>query len=240
MSGADRKRQKKLEKTRKKRQQTKKDALKHEAKFEGANLLRLASSAPFGPCWVSVSLDRPESEEAAPLVSVIVTRRIRGQLLGALALIDRECLGVKNADLLPLQPEQSLLELTDRIAAGMGELRACEPSEAQAVVFHAIDYAASLGFRPHPDFEPALFEPRPDSLRETPLAHPTRPVYISGPHDDVPRILAQLESAVGAQNFTFIGGLGGSWFDEDDEDEYEDEDDELAIETTAETADVSE
>ena len=54
MAGADRKRQKKLEKNRKKRQLAKKDARKLEAKYQGANLLRLATSAPFGPCWVSV------------------------------------------------------------------------------------------------------------------------------------------------------------------------------------------
>ena len=240
MSGSDRKRQKKLEKTRKKRQHAKKDARKREARFEGASLLRLASSAPFGPCWLSVSLDRPETELAVPLVTVIVTRRIRGQLLGALALVDRTCLGVKNADLLRLQSEESLLELTARISAGMGELRECEPSEAQAVVFHALDYAASLGFHPHPDFERAVFEPRPESLRETPLAHPTRPLYVSGPHDDVARILAQLDKVVGAQNYTFTGGfLDDGWFGNDHEDEDEDEDEDV-IETTAESTDVAE
>ncbi len=114
----------------------------------------------------------------------------------------------------------------------MGELRECEPSEALAVVFHALDYAASLGFRAHPDFEPALFEPRPDPLRETPLSHPTRPIYVSGPHDDVPRVLARLENAVGAQNFSFVAGfMDNDWFDDED-------DDDDAIETTAESTDV--
>jgi len=230
MPGSDRKRQKKLEKTRKKRELAKKDARKLEAKYQGASLLRLVESAPFGPCWVSVALDDSEYEGAPALISVVVTRRIRGQLLGLLALVDRTCLGVKNADVLSLQSEQDLRDFVAERLGPLGALRPCEPGEAQAVIFHAIDYAASLGFGSHPDFEPSLIRPRPESLRETPLAHPTRPVYASGPHDDVAMIIARLELAVGPQNYDVVGAVAAGWFD-DEEDADEDDD---SIETTAE------
>jgi hypothetical protein len=50
MPGADRKRQKKLEKSRKKKRDlVKKQARKREARYQGTSLLRLAQSAPFGP-----------------------------------------------------------------------------------------------------------------------------------------------------------------------------------------------
>src|SRR6185369_12892506 len=210
MSGPDRKRQKKLEKNRKKRELAKKDARKLDAKYQGASLLRLAASAPFGPCWVSSSLDEPEDEVPPALITVLVTRRIRGQLLG-------------------------LLEATsDRL----GEFRACEPSEAQAVVFHAIDYAASLGFAPHPDFEASLFSPRPESLRETPLAHPARPSYAASPHDDIITVVAQLERAVGAGNYDLLEGFLGDWLgDDEDEDDDRDEGDDDVIETSGEVVD---
>lgn len=233
-AGSDRRRQKKLEKTRKKRELAKKDARKLEAKYQGASLLRLAASAPFGPCWVSAALD--EAEVPPALIPVLVTRRVRGQLLGSLALVDRTCLGVKNANLLALQSEQELLEFVNRVSLRLGELRDCEPSEAQAVVFHAIDYAASLGFSPHPDFEASLFSPRPESLRETPLAHPERPFYASGPNDDVDMIVAQLDRVVGAGNYDLLEGFLGDWLSDDEEGEEDEEDgDEGALETSGES-----
>jgi len=236
MASTDRKRQKKLEKTRKKRQLAKKEARKLEAKFQGTSLLRVAASAPFGPCWLSTALDAPNDVGSPALISVVVTRRIRGQLLGEMALVDRTCLGVKNANMLPLQPELSLREFVAERLQRMGELRECEPAEAQAVVFHGLDYAASLGFGYHPDFEPALFEPRPESLRETPFAHPARPYYVAGPNDDVPMILDQLQSVVGG-NYDLGGAVADSWFDDEDDDESDfDGDDQDVIETTAEEA----
>jgi hypothetical protein len=234
MSGSDRKRQKKLEKTRKKRELAKKEARKLEAKYTGASLLRTAENAPFGPCWVSVALDEPESNGPPSLITVLVTRRVRGQLVGLLTLVDRTCLGVKNANLVPLQPEQTLREFVAEEVRPMGELRECEPGEAQAVVFHAIDYAASLGFGYHPDFEPSLLAPRPESLRETPLAHPARPFYVSGPHDDVDMILEQLDRVVGSQDYDVIDGFDVGWLSEgaDDTDDTDDTDD--IIDTSAE------
>ena len=240
MAGSDRKRQKKLEKTRKKRELHKKEARKLEAKFQGASLLRLAGSAPFGPCWVSVSLDEVETEAPPPLVSVLVTRRVRGQLLGMHVLVDRTCLGVKDANQLPLQPELALRDFVAEALQPMGTLRECQAIEAQSVILHALDYAASLGFGYHTDFEPTLIQPRPEVLLETPLAHPARPFYVSGPKDAVEEIIERLDLVVGEGNYDFMGGLeglgsfdfdlGGEHFEGED---FEGEDD--AIETTAET-----
>jgi hypothetical protein len=240
MSGADRKRQKKLEQTRKKRELLKKQARKRETQYQGANLLRLAQGAPFGPAWISTSIDEPDADESPALITVAVTRRVRGLLVAEILIVDRTCLGVKNAFLLPLVTEQDLrVTLADLARAG-NMLRECQPLEAQSVVFHALDYARSLGFAPHEDFEVALFEPRPESLSPTPLAKPERPLYISGPDDDVGLILDRLDEHVGRDNYRFIAGVNGlqhllDAFDDDDDDDVE-ESDANELETTGESS----
>jgi hypothetical protein len=75
------------------------------------------------------------------------------------------------------------------------------------VIFNAIDYAATLGFSPHRDFVAALVGPRPDTLLDTPLARPARPVFVPGPDDDVARIVRVLTAKVGT-GFS-LGGLSG-------------------------------
>lgn len=238
MAGSVRKRQKKLERTRKKREALKKDARKREAQFQGKSLLRLAQEAPFGPAWVSTTLDGLSDEGLPELVTVVVTRRVRGALLAHSVLVDRTCLGIKNALLLPLLTEVELRDGLDRLF--WDEYRECEPLEAQSVVLHALDYARSLGFGPNEDFEVALFEPRPEALLDTPLAKPAQPIYISGPNDDVPMIVDWLEERVGAGNFQFVVGAepDGWRFENEDEYEYEDDEDDSAeeeIETTGES-----
>ena len=121
-------------KTRKKRDLAKKEARKREAQYQGASLLALAQSAPFGPAWVSESLDEPDADQSPPLVTVVVTRRVRGLLVAELVIVDRTCLGVKNAMLLPLITEADLIERLDAMADGGIEFRDCEPLEAQSVV----------------------------------------------------------------------------------------------------------
>jgi hypothetical protein len=108
----------------------------------------------------------------------------------------------------------------------------CEPLVAQSVVFHALDYAHGLGFSPHPDFARALFEPRPAVLLDTPGAHPERPMYCSGPNDDVASIRRRLDEAVGPGNYDFLIELDDDELDEledlglddhlEDDDEFED------------------
>ena len=81
---------------------------------------------------------------------------------------------------LPLIAEADLLERLDALADDGTEFRPCEPLEAQSVVFHALDYARSLGFFAHQDFEDALFEPRPAALSDTPLASLRAPSIFLG------------------------------------------------------------
>lgn len=141
-------------------EQARKAARKSELPTSTASLVRRASDAPFGPCWVSESLER--GDEGMPaLITVVVTRVLTGGLLlPHVILVDRTCLGVKNAMVAQPMDEDTLLStLIQRPEMPMSP---CELLVAQSVVYHAIDYARSLGFEPHRDFHPALLGKRPE------------------------------------------------------------------------------
>lgn len=208
MSG-DRGKQKSLAKHKKKRElaRKKEDQRRLAAPSLTESLIRRASTFPHGPTYIS-STWRDESEAMPPLVSVVVTRQMPdGTLLPAVALVDRTCLGIKNG--FPSRPVTrfELEGLLARIGESQGGMEACELLVAQSVVYHALDYARSLGFQPNRDFAEPLFGPRPDALLMTPHARPERPIYVSGPDDDVELILAQLNKVVGPGNYKMMAAL---------------------------------
>ena len=218
-------RAKRREKKRQNRAQAKKEARSLAARrpSELTLLLRSAARGAFGPCFVSSGWDDPGSPA---LVTVVVTRRLpTGELVPGTALVDRTCLGIKNAFASePLEPR----ELTDyiaQLAEAHGGMLPCEPIVAQSVVFHARDYAQSLGFEPHRDFPAALFGPRPEVLVDTPWHAPEKPIYLSGPYDDTSTILSRLEKAVGFGNFEHID-LSAELSAEDEDEDF-DLDDEI-------------
>ncbi len=200
----ERKRQKRREKQKRKRDQAKRAA--QQAKPLEArsfrSLVALGSAGEFGPAWISSSYDDPERPYA--LIAVMCTRRVPGGLLlGVVALVDRTCLGIKNAYVVGPVAEHEMAGHVDRLGRFDPMLR-CEPLVAQSVVFHALDYARSLGFEPHRDFESALFEPRPATLVATPFARPKRPLYAPGPNDRSDAIRRKLDAAVGSGNYDFL------------------------------------
>jgi hypothetical protein len=216
-------RAKKLEKKRKSREQAKKRAsvLAARKPSETELLARSAAREPFGPCFISAQWN---DAETPALVTVVVTRQLQsGQLVPGIALVDRTCLGVKNAHVQPPMPSRDLADLVDTLGSADGGMMRCEPLVAQSVVFHAIDYARSLGFEPHRDFSAALFGPRPSELLDTPWSAIARPIYFTGPHDDVTAITSQLAKAVGADGFDY----GDAFEQSHDEDLREDDDGEI-------------
>jgi hypothetical protein len=80
------------------------------------------------------------------------------------------------------------------------------------IVREGLTYANLLGFEPHPDYHDAALllegaNPE-DAPEEVPLGIDGRPNFISGPYDNVPKILRQLEKSVGPGNFHFPVGVG--------------------------------
>jgi hypothetical protein len=188
-----------------------------------------ALGAPFGPCWISRAIDGEPDGGAPALITVVVSRRVGELLLPSVALVDRTCLGVKNAFLPGLQDEREIERWISDAAEAGDPLKKTELLFAQSVIFHAIDYASTLGFSPHPGFVLGLIGERPASLLDTPLARPERPLYIAGPDDDEEQVLAQLDASVGPDNYDAMAepDLDEDELDDDELDEDELDEDEL-------------
>lgn len=155
--------------------------------------------------------DPATDESTGGLLTALVARR-RGQRRGATVcvyLLDIWCLGVKNALGPETMGEQALRRLTDRAFGGYEAPPIRAPIElVRELVLGAAGYARELGFAPHPDFEQA----RPHLGSWTGpgaigFGCNGRPTYVSGPYDDVDRILRTLERAVGRKGFSYTLGV---------------------------------
>lgn len=200
--------QKKLEKKRKKRNAVQLEARAAAAVPTQKANERLAAASPFGPAFMSASW-RSTDENDPPLVSLLLSRALAdGTFVVTMCLVDRTCLGIKNAYVTAPLTRTGLDDMVDRLQEAHAEgVEEVSVLEAQSVLFNALDYAASIGFAPHRDFVSAMVGPRPETLLDTPLARPSRPVYVPGPDDDVARVVRVLQAKVGTGYS--LGGITG-------------------------------
>ena len=151
--------------------------------------------------WDDVDLG-PSGPKGMVLALVARTERRDGVVICGY-LVDTFCLGVKNV----IGPERlrrrdlSSFIRTYFVAFPAPPIPA--PIElAQHVVLGAMAYAASLGFTPHPDFEPArghlgvLDEPCAISFGRY-----GKPVYVQGPYDDPHAVIDALRTKLGPGGF---------------------------------------
>ena len=164
-------------------------------------IARLAATLPFGPAFMSGSWQSSD-EETPALANTVITRTMPdGRCIAAVVLVDRTCLGVKNAFVDGPMTRAALDDLIRSIGEVHEEgIEETSVLEAQSVIYNAIDFARSMGFEPQRDFSELVVGPRPETRLETPLSHPSQPVYVAGPNDDVARIANRLERAGYAVN----------------------------------------
>jgi hypothetical protein len=167
-------------------------------------LIRRGREFPIRECLVA------QYENAEGLHQLLITRDVPdGRMMFACYLVDASCLGVKDAFCNVAMRGEYERDLRDKI----GRLGVLEPVSVEyfhQLLYGAIEYARQFGFEPHRDFglasnvaEPSdRFEPNPDI--EFGLAG--RPLYVSGPHDNVQRILAALDRNPGPGNYDFLVG----------------------------------
>ncbi len=143
---------------------------------------------------------------------LIVRRQPDGRMTFADFLVDLLCLGVKDCI---IDAGVSVSDLQSRFLdkiQRVGRLVDCSVELAHAIVYGAVDYARSLGFSPHKDFNRGrwVLEPREsfDSLPYVEFGVEGKPQYITGPYDDVDSILETLRRNVGEGNFNFIDQRG--------------------------------
>lgn len=172
----------------------------HERRSEVAKL-------PFGPCFLSEQWRG--SHDQPGLIMILLTRVLpNGRFLAGVAMVDRTCLGIKNAFKTKPLSSAGLNQYLERISSA-NRMKQAEPLEALSVIHHAIEYAGKLGFEPHRDYPSEIFGSRPETLLDTPHAADPKPLYVSGPDDNADKILRSLDQKIRPGNYDYV--LGGDF-----------------------------
>lgn len=173
-----------------------------------SNLRPLSMSAPMHTWPVYECLVPQNWDSPGELVQLVVTRRSdAGEFASAIILVDLGCLGVKNAYSLRFTDDneyRAWLHTLPMYAA----ISRISLDLAAKIVRTSLDYAASLGFRPHRDYAlaaPFLRDAHPEQANEdVPTGRDGKPFFINGPYDNVRKITQQLERKVGAGNYDVV------------------------------------
>jgi hypothetical protein len=172
-----------------------------------AHLIRQTAYFPLRECLIT------EDWQEHRMASILFARnRPGGRVAFAAFCVDLGCLGVKSAF---AHPDISLAEYEHRIVAGAAtrQIR-CDPAFGVKMIQGAEAYARQLGFRPDPDYLHAreIFgDIDPASCSETiTYGEGGKPFYVSGPRDDVDRIMNHLIRTLGHDGFHFMACVGRS------------------------------
>ncbi len=150
--------------------------------------------------------DVPEDEGAGMAVIILSRRAGFNRLEVATYLVDLWCLGVKDVSGPRLMNPSTYKDFADYayqpFPTGTEEISL---EIAQAIILGAVDYAAALGFQPHPEFEQVREHLGPwNGEPALTFGRNGKPYYVSGPYDDPMKILKTLRQSVGEGNFNFI------------------------------------
>jgi hypothetical protein len=182
-----------------------------------------ASAAPAAPgrvvgCWVSpgwsrgLAVERREGWEDIDLgpdgpegiALVLVARAERHDRVAVCGwLVDTFCLGVKNAIGPEVMRGRDLPHFARRyfMVFPAPGLRA-PIALAEELVLGAVEFAAGLGFSPHPDFDQTRAHlGELTGSRAITFGCEGRPLYVPGPQDDPTEIMRTLLSSVGSDGF---------------------------------------
>jgi hypothetical protein len=220
------KRQKKLAKRKAQRKEKAKKIVvqqQQQMAYE-SNRFVIAARYPLHQCLSNLTVF------AGGMGTVVVSRTApNGDIVMGVFLLDTFCLGVKNAFARVLLPYEY-----DEMVAQMRKnemLQAVEPSYARKLVEESVAYAATLGFKPDPDYHTAkeIFGDIDASqcTDEFAFGKLGKPFYVAGPLDSPLKrrqIISTLEKNVGVGNFDFLAPVGDLSLDYDDYDEFDDDD----------------
>jgi hypothetical protein len=187
-------------------------------------IVRRAAHWPVYECLITRDWQQTEQ-----ITQAIVARRSpNGEIAAGVFLIDLACLGVKNAFASAFETLAEYDELRQGTQSTQKMVRA-DLNLVAKVIREALAYARRLGFSPHPDYymaAPLLEGADPDAVdTPVPLGKDGKPFFVAGPHDNVPRIMAQLAKAVGPGNFDVVAPIDLSPDLLEEDEDWEDEDD---------------
>lgn len=161
-------------------------------------------------------------------------RTADGGVAVAIFLVDRNCLGVKNAIARICSRYDYDNEILHKMRSQF-QSREITPATARRFVESAVEYARSIGFAPHRDYErarPIFGDIDPAAAtEELEFGKDGKPLFIAGPNDDEARcrlIMATLARTVGPDGSHFLIPINPDRHtglqigdDEDDEEEWE-------------------
>jgi hypothetical protein len=163
---------------------------------------------------------------------VIARQEGEGRVIFAVYLVDVYCLGVKNA-FWHAGTLEDLKDLVRKMETSQA-MSPISPAGLVKIVKGAVEYAQSLGFRPHPDFrhaamlmegiDPATFP------QEFTFGRDGKPFYIQGPNESLAQARAIMQRINDAGGHWLVALPGPGSEDPDDiEDDIEDGYDHLAL-----------
>jgi hypothetical protein len=177
--------------------------------LSGQAVIRHARTFPLLECLISATWQ----EEDPGLVQIVVARQQPdGDICFGVYLVDKYCLGLKNTFARAgFSRTRYEAEMHDGIFKEDTSVK-CPPELAHQMIYQSIDYAAQFGFEPEKDFATSQYILAPrgeleESYKLT-FGKDGKPFFIAGPHDNVNRIMRQLEKTAGPGNFHYIMPLG--------------------------------
>lgn len=205
-------RQQKRERREARRKAKRKEIRASQASLGGlTSQLHRAAEWPVMECWVNATWENPED-----LSQVVVARRnpATGEGWAALCLVDRACLGGKNANAMPFASSAEFRAQILNSVKKTQDMVQVDFNLAAAIVQAGLDYAASLGFKPHRDYKYAqiLLKGADVSAVKEEIAvggKDGKPFFIAGPYDNVDKILRHLTERLGPDGFIYLIPIPG-------------------------------
>jgi len=215
----ERKRQKALMKQRSKQKATSQHKAHQQALTPSSPqaILRHARSYPLYECLIS---DNWNKKDNMGLVEVLLAReQPDGDICFGVYLIDTFCLGLKNTFAnAGFSRSRYQSEIRNKVFRA-GKPVECSIELAHQMIYQSIEYAEQFGFEPEKDFMLSQYLLAPRGELEEPyqltFGKDGKPFFIAGPHDNVARIMRQLEKTAGPGNYHYIAPIGGEPVDVD-------------------------
>jgi hypothetical protein len=165
--------------------------------------IRHADDYPVEACYLNADW------KEQGLARIVVTRsQENGKIMVGAFLVDTFCLGVKNAF---CNEGLGRRRIDDQLLPGYYHNE--EPTRVginyvKEIIYGAVEYARSLGFEPHPDFELSrhvLGSEEIGTTRNLTFGGPEgKPLYVAGSDDDAGATLRKLRKKLGENGFNFI------------------------------------
>ncbi len=204
-------RQQKQERRRLKRKEKREQMRRQSQSRSIKSIFHDALDWPVLGCWVNEEWEDPKF-----INQVVVARQDpdSGEVAAASYLVDRACLGVKNAMYDAFPNSEVFADNMLSIMEAAQVLVKIDFKRAAAIVKAGLEFAEELGFKPHKDYKVAsilLKDAEVEELKdEIPVGGPDgKPYFIAGPYDNVDKIMQKLLNKLGPGGFYYLAPVDG-------------------------------